>query len=99
MSFAEYVNSISVAAGKTEKEHRELCSVTVSNEIQGRSNTPCAFPFIFEGVKYDGVCTNRSDPNGNYWCSTMTDKLGNHISDANWWANEQMTRRALLWSS
>ena len=84
-SFAEYVNSISVAAGKTEKEHRELCSVTVSNEIQGRNNTPCVFPFIFEGVKYDGVCTNRSDPNGNYWCSTMTDKLGNHISDATNW--------------
>ena len=52
LSFAEYVNSISVAAGKTEKEHRELCSVTVSNEIQGRNNTPCVFPFIFEGVKY-----------------------------------------------
>ena len=51
-SFVEYVNSISVAAGKTEKEHRELCSVTVSNEIQGRNNTPCVFPFIFEGVKY-----------------------------------------------
>ena len=36
------------------------------------SNTPCAFPFRFDGVLNYG-CTTDADPDGRHWCSTKTD--------------------------
>lgn len=53
-------SSISVAAGNTEKEHNDKCRLTRDDKPGGRQNTPCVFPFKFDGVTYDGVCTAAS---------------------------------------
>lgn len=39
----------------------------------------CQFPFRYRGRRYTR-CTTRDDPHGQAWCSTNTDRRGNHIS-------------------
>ena len=51
--------SISVAAGTTEKEHELICRRTRDDKPGGRKNTTCVFPFKFDGITYDGICTNE----------------------------------------
>ena len=46
------------SAGKTLEEHEEICRLTVSDSNEGKNNTACAFPFRYNGTKWDGVCTN-----------------------------------------
>ena len=50
---------------------------------------PCIFPFIFNGVTYNGCPTlehtlgldiNNLIPYNTRWCSTKVDKNGNHIN-------------------
>lgn len=84
MTFRE-ASAISVAAGTTEKEHIEMCRLTRDDKKGGDKSTPCAFPFKYDGVTYDGICTNKSDPNGDYWCSTKTDKRGRHKPGGGHW--------------
>ena len=39
-------------------------------------NVPCQFPFILNGKTYD-ACTDETDPDGRFWCSTKVDRFGN----------------------
>ena len=44
------------------------CSVAASGPGRGR---PCAFPFKFGKPKRSySTCTDKSDPDGKFWCST-----------------------------
>ena len=54
------MDSISGAAGNTLKEHKEICRLTKGDGKGGKQNTPCAFPFRFEGKVHDGICTNST---------------------------------------
>ena len=45
-------------------------------------NLPCKFPFTNNGKTYD-ACTNDTDPDGRFWCSTKVDQSGNH-QKGNW---------------
>ena len=47
-----------------------------------KKNVPCLFPFTFDGKTYD-ACTDETDPDGRFWCSTKVDRSGNHIIN-NW---------------
>ena len=52
------------------------------------SGHPCVIPFNMDGVLYNG-CTNFSDPDGLFWCSTRTNNEGFHVQ-GNWgYCNEQ----------
>ena len=44
----------------------------------------CQFPFTFGGVERRGCITDQ-DPGGALWCSTQTDRAGNHLTGS--WAH------------
>lgn len=45
-------------------------------------NKQCVFPFEFKGNIFT-KCTKQFDPDGLYWCSTLTDSSKKHVS-GNW---------------
>ena len=53
------MDSISGAAGNTLKEHEDICRLTKGDGKGGKQNTPCAFPFRFDGKVHNGTCTNK----------------------------------------
>jgi len=53
--------------------------ITIGGDDNGSS---CVFPFTFDGVVYD-KCTTVADPEGKFWCSTLTDEEGEHLK-GNW---------------
>ena len=57
------------------------CSFTVGG---ANPNKPCAFPFKFKGQQYR-TCTDYSDPDGKFWCSTKVDRNGKHVGKAGEW--------------
>ena len=57
------------------------CSYTVGG---ANPNKPCALPFRYKGKQYQ-TCTDRSDPDGKFWCSTKVDVNGKHVSKAGEW--------------
>jgi hypothetical protein len=80
------VDSISGAAGNTLKEHEDICRLTKGDGKGGKQNTPCAFPFRFDGKLHNGTCTNKGDPDGLFWCSTKTvGKLRRHRKKGGFW--------------
>jgi len=48
--------------------------------IENKTNDlqPCIFPFVFAEKTYN-KCTNTSDPDGKFWCSTKIDENGKHV--------------------
>ncbi len=46
-----------------------------------KTNQPCQFPFVFQSRSYTS-CTTVSDPDGRFWCSTLT-RSGTHVQ-GNW---------------
>ena len=44
--------------------------------------SPCVFPFTNLGRTYTS-CTNDTDDNGKFWCSTKVDNEGKHTK-GNW---------------
>ena len=53
-----------------------VCNVT--NEEGPQKNKSCVFPFRFRDTVYT-ECTDVSDREGKFWCSTKVDNNGNHI--------------------
>lgn len=49
-----------------------------------KKNKPCAFPFFFSG-KLRTSCITDTDPDGRYWCSTLTDANNNHVGGKGEW--------------
>jgi len=47
-------------------------------------DTPCVFPFIYQGVKHS-QCTNATDSSGRLWCATKVDKNGFYINKSKQW--------------
>ena len=47
-------------------------------------NKPCAFPFTYKGQQYQ-TCTDKSDPDAKFWCSTKVDSNRTHVSKAGEW--------------
>ena len=47
-------------------------------------NTPCSFPFRFQGKLRRG-CITEADPDRRHWCSTKTDQNLNHIAGQGYW--------------
>merc|ERR1712013_164518 len=47
-------------------------------------NTPCVFPFIYQGVNHS-ECTNATDSSGKLWCATKVDKNGFYINKSKQW--------------
>ena len=56
---------------------RSRCIVT---ENSSNLKKPCVFPFKLQAGETEDLntCTNASDPDGKYWCSTKTDRDGVH---------------------
>lgn len=46
-----------------------------------KPNLPCRFPFTFQSKSYTS-CTAVTDPDGRFWCSTLT-RSGTHVQ-GNW---------------
>ena len=57
---------------------RSRCIVT---EKSSNLKKPCVFPFKLQAGETEDLntCTNASDPDGKYWCSTKTDPNGVHV--------------------
>lgn len=49
-----------------------------------QKDTPCYFPFIYKR-KVLNECTDLSDPDGKFWCSTKVDDQGKHVGGADQW--------------
>jgi len=58
---------------------------TTSEKGAGKNNTDCAIPWKFNGELING-CTDKTDTNGRFWCSTKVDKkTKEHIGgQGNW---------------
>ena len=54
------------------------CIVTENSSNQKK---PCVFPYKLQAGETEDLntCTNASDPDGKYWCSTKTDRDGVHV--------------------
>ena len=63
---------------QTEKDDRNsqnVLSKCFVTEISSDQRKPCVFPFRLQGATEDqNSCTNLSDPDGKYWCSTKVCK-------------------------
>ena len=57
--------------------------VTVSG---GTIGVKCVFPFKYNGKEYQG-CTVADVSDGKLWCSTNTDRNGNHIGGGGFWGH------------
>merc|ERR1712008_465299 len=57
--------------------------VTVSG---GTIGVKCVFPFKYNGKEYQG-CTVADVSDGKLWCSTSTDRNGNHIGGGGFWGH------------
>jgi len=66
------------------RETNSQCVTLPGNTSKG-SGKPCVFPFILKNVTYDG-CTTKDDNEGNYWCSTQTNRTNHHVGGGkgNW---------------
>ena len=45
---------------------------------------PCIFPFIFNGISYQG-CTLAEASDNEAWCSVKVDANGNHVGGEGKW--------------
>ena len=54
-------------------------TTTNTSRCKTQRGSPCAFPFIYKGVKYSGCTKVDNGPVQVPWCSTVTDKYGNYI--------------------
>ena len=60
----------------------QKCKTT--NEDGPQKNRSCVFPFIYQEITFES-CTNRSDPDNKFWCSTKVDKDGKHVGNRSEW--------------
>ncbi len=59
----------------------EETNVKGCNSLQPPKN--CVFPFSFRGSTFNSCTNEGGDVSGELWCSTKTDKFGNHVR-GNW---------------
>ena len=52
----------------------------------GTVGVKCVFPFKYNGKEYQG-CTVADVSDGKLWCSTSTDRNGNHIGGGGFWGH------------
>merc|ERR1712008_72908 len=52
----------------------------------GTIGVKCVFPFKYNGKEYQG-CTVADVSDGKLWCSTSTDRNGNHIGGGGFWGH------------
>ena len=88
------MDSISGAAGNTLKEHKEICRLTKGDGKGGKQNTPCDFPFRFEGKVYDGICTNSTVSFSIIIYQTNTTRK--HITPSNILSSKLTSYRTLM---
>ena len=62
----------------------ELGSAAVCSTVLNKDGevAACEFPFVHVGQTYNS-CTNITDDNGRFWCSTKVDEKRNHLK-GNW---------------
>ncbi|CAL4063177.1 unnamed protein product, partial [Meganyctiphanes norvegica] len=53
-------------------------TLLVPSPVVAQAPSSCKFPFTYKGVSYRS-CTKDGDPDGRLWCSTRTDRNGNHV--------------------
>ena len=63
---------------KDDENKQNVLSRCFVTEFSSKQRKACVFPFkLQEGAIDDqNSCTNLSDPDGKYWCSTKVCKLG-----------------------
>ena len=55
---------------------------TTNESGSAKKDVACHFPFILQDKTYD-ACTNESDPDNRFWCSTKVDRSEKHV-EGNW---------------
>ena len=69
--------------GANISRHSGIKCTTVGGADPGKN---CVFPFKLGGAVYS-ECTLQSSYDGILWCSTLTDKSGNHVSGQGKWGH------------
>ena len=64
-----------------ENEEILKCKTTYDSPSKTR-NVACVFPFIHDNTTFNS-CTDVTDPDGRFWCSSKVDESGKHIQ-GNW---------------
>ena len=62
----------------------DITNICRTTDEGPKKNHVCKFPWRFNGKELNG-CTNDSEPDGRYWCSTKITKTLTHVSgEGNW---------------
>ncbi|CAL4119878.1 unnamed protein product, partial [Meganyctiphanes norvegica] len=59
-------------------------TLLVPSPVAAQAPSFCKIPFTYQGVTYRS-CTNKNDPAGRRWCSTRTDRNGQHVLGGRHW--------------